>query len=189
MGSSREMTISSFAEPALLMALFVVGLKTQSLNLSEMILRSSGTGYLDYFSLPSRLVMVGFFIVVVAETGRIPVDNPATHLELTMVHEAMVLEYSGRWLALLEWAKAVKQFLFFTLMANIFFPVGLASDTRSPEIFYSMGIFFSKVFVLVYIMAWVETLNAKLRLFIVPRLLMVSLCLSMMALVYIAVVR
>lgn len=188
MGSSREMTISSFAEPALLMALFLVGLEVNSLNLSEIITRFSGVGY-DYLSLPNILAAVGFFIVVIAETGRIPVDNPATHLELTMVHEAMVLEYSGRGLALLEWSKAVKQFLFFALLANIFFPLGLARDTRGSEMFYFTGIFFSKVFVLAFIMAWVETLNAKLRLFRVPKLLMASLCLSVMALVYIVLVR
>lgn len=189
MGSSREMTISSFAEPALLAALFVVGLKVHSLNLSEMILKSYGTGYHGYLSLPNIMIMVGFFIVVIAETGRIPMDNPATHLELTMVHEAMVLEYSGRGLALLEWSKAVKQFLFFALLANIFFPLGLAMNVKGSEILYSTGIFFSKVFVLAYIMAWVETLNAKFRLFRVPKLLMASLCLSTMALVFIILVR
>lgn len=189
MGSSREMALSSFAEPALLMVMFVVGLKANSLNFGEIVLSSFGAGYYGCLSLPNILVATGFFIVVIAETGRIPVDNPATHLELTMVHEAMILEYSGRGLALLEWAKAVKQFLFFSLLANIFFPMGLARDAEVPGVFYSTGIFFSKVVVLAFIMSWVETLNAKLRLFRVPKLLMASLCLSMMALVYIILVR
>lgn len=183
MGSSREMTISSFAEPALLMALFFVGLKANSLNLSEIISGFSGSGY-DCLSFSNILAAIGFFVVVIAETGRIPVDNPATHLELTMVHEAMVLEYSGRGLALLEWSKAVKQFLFLALLANIFFPLGLAKGIGGLEIAAATGIFFFKVFVLAFIMVWVETLNAKLRLFRVPKLLMASLCLSSMALVY-----
>lgn len=188
MGSSRDMVISSFAEPALLMALFFVGLNVHSLNLDEMALKSAASGY-GYISVPTMLALAGFFIVVIAETGRIPVDNPATHLELTMVHEAMVLEYSGRGLAILEWAKAVKQFLLFALMANIFFPPGLAKVHMGSDAIYFMGIFLSKIFVLAFVMAWVETLSAKFRLFRVPKLLMASFCLSMMALIYTVFIR
>ncbi|HHT9120264.1 MAG TPA: respiratory chain complex I subunit 1 family protein [Candidatus Hypogeohydataceae bacterium YC41] len=184
MGSSREMTISSFVEPALFMALFTVGLKADSLNLNEMVLwpyRDS----IGYFSLFNILLAAGFFVVPIAETGRIPVDNPATHLELTMIHEAMILEYSGRALALIEWSKAIKQLIFLSLFVNLFLPV------FKEEAFslHSSGLFLAKLLAAGYVTAWVETLNAKLRLFRVPGLLFLSVCCSFLALLSIIFVR
>lgn len=188
MGSSREMTISSFVEPALFMALFSLVLLFNTTNLSEMAFRAS-QGYVGYFSLFNILAMMGFFVVLIAETGRIPVDNPATHLELTMIHEAMVLECSGRALGLIEWSKAIKQFIFFSLLVNLFFPLGLAKGEVFSEVPYSMAIFFIKVFFLAFATAWVETLNAKLRLFRVPNLLLLSFCFSFLAFLSIIFVR
>ena len=186
MGSSREMTISSFVEPALFMALFTVGLQVGSLNLNEMVLKVSQdpTGYLSLFNV---LLAISFFVVLIAETGRIPVDNPATHLELTMVHEAMILEYSGRTLALVEWSKALKQFIFFSLLVNLFLPVPAFKGEFIP--LSSLSVFFLKLMVLGYVTAWAETLNAKLRLFRVPNLLLLSLCGSFLALLSIVFVR
>jgi formate hydrogenlyase subunit 4 len=186
MGSSREMTISSFVEPALFMALFTVGLQANSLNLNEMVLRVS-QGSVGYFSLFNVLLIVSFFVVLIVETGRIPVDNPATHLELTMVHEAMILEYSGRALALIEWSKALKQFIFFALLVNLFLPVPVSRG--EAVLLYPLGVFFLKLMVLGYVTAWAETLNAKLRLFRVPSLLLLSLCGSFLALLSIIFVR
>ncbi len=186
MGSSREMVISSFVEPALFMALFIMGLHVNSLNLSEMVVKVSQDSH-GFLSLFNILLAIGFFVVLIAETGRIPVDNPATHLELTMVHEAMILEYSGRALALIEWSKALKQFIFFSLLANLFFPIPTYRGDAFP--LFSLGVFSLKLVVLGYITAWAETLNAKLRLFRVPNLLLLSLCGKILALLFIIFVR
>src|SRR5712691_425582 len=126
LGSSREMTISAIAEPALMLAVFTVALAAGSTNLS--IVAQSALGQSWRFLAPSQmLAFAALFIVLIAETGRIPVDNPATHLELTMIHEAMILEYSGPYLALIEWGAAIKQLVLMTLLVNIFFPFGLSA--------------------------------------------------------------
>src|SRR6266568_3765429 len=99
MGSSREMTLSAIAEPAMMLAIFTVAITAGSTNLSQIVLASQGPGW-KFLDPSHALAFAAMFIVLLAETGRIPVDNPATHLELTMIHEAMLLEYSGRYLAL-----------------------------------------------------------------------------------------
>src|SRR2546429_8371510 len=124
MGSSREMTISAIAEPAMMLAIFTVAITAGSTDLSRIVQATQGSTWklLD----PTHVMaFAALFIVLLAETGRIPVDNPATHLELTMIHEAMLLEYSGRYLALIEWSASVKQLVLMALLANIFFPVGI----------------------------------------------------------------
>ena len=119
------MTIAALAEPALMLGLFACALAGGSLNLGVLVrnLVHQGPAYH-----PSDLLaLVGLFIIVVAETGRVPVDNPATHLELTMIHEAMVLEYAGPDLALVEWASALKELLYLTLLVNLFLPLAMPS--------------------------------------------------------------
>src|SRR5574340_609084 len=124
MGSSREMTIASLAEPAMLMAVFAVSLVGKSTSLSQM---SSVIAQGHSLLRPSLVfALLAFILIALAETGRVPVDNPATHLELTMIHEAMILEYSGRHLALIEWAGMMKLFLFVALGIASFFPWGIA---------------------------------------------------------------
>ena len=123
MGSSREMTISAIAEPAMMLAIFTVAIAAGSTNLSQIVLASQGPGW-KFLDPAHALAFAAMFIVLLAETGRMPVDNPATHLELTMIHEAMLLEYSGRYLALIEWGASIKQLVLMALLANIFFPVG-----------------------------------------------------------------
>ncbi len=108
MGSSREMTVAAIAEPAMMLSIFTVAISAGSTNLSRIVLASQGPGW-TFLDPAHALAFAAMFIVLLAETGRIPVDNPATHLELTMIHEAMLLEYSGRYLALIEWAAAMKQ--------------------------------------------------------------------------------
>src|SRR5205809_4832481 len=127
MGSSREMTIAALAEPALMLGIFTVAITAHSTNLSQMVLAAQGPTW-KLLNPAHVLAFAALFIVLLAETGRIPVDNPATHLELTMIHEAMILEYSGRYLALIEWSASMKQLVLMTLIVNIFFPAGIAAD-------------------------------------------------------------
>jgi formate hydrogenlyase subunit 4 len=129
------------------------------------------------------LAFAALFIVLIAETGRIPVDNPATHLELTMIHEAMILEYSGPYLALIEWSAWMKQMILMTLLMNVFFPYGLSADGSAGAMLFSVILFVAKLAILAVAVVLVETLNAKLRLFRVPELLAVAFVLSALALI------
>jgi formate hydrogenlyase subunit 4 len=186
MGSSREMTIAAMAEPALMLAIFTVAITAGSTNLSQMLLASQApTGQLLNPALlnPAHLLaFAALFIVLLAETGRIPVDNPATHLELTMIHEAMILEYSGRYLALIEWSASVKQLVLMALLANIFFPVGIPVQPSAAGLGLSLLWFLAKLFALSGAVVLVETTNAKLRLFRVPDLLTAAFTLAALAL-------
>jgi formate hydrogenlyase subunit 4 len=119
--------------------------------------------------------------VTLAETGRLPVDNPATHLELTMIHEAMVLEYSGRYLAFVEWAAATKLLIFFSLLGNLFVPWGVAVTLTVPALAVALASFVAKLAFLGVAVAVLETRVAKLRLFRVPELLSVSFVLALLA--------
>jgi formate hydrogenlyase subunit 4 len=182
MGSSREMTISAVAEPAMMLAIFTVAITAGSTNLSEIVLAGQGPGW--RFLDPSHaLAFAAMFIVLLAETGRIPVDNPATHLELTMIHEAMLLEYSGRYLAFIEWGASIKQLVLMALLANIFFPIGLAAETTPAVFGVGLLYFAAKLTVLAGAVVMVETTNAKLRLFRVPDLLAAAFILATLALV------
>ncbi len=181
LGSSREMTLSALAEPALMLAVFTVAIAAGSTNLSAMVHAALGQSW--RFLAPSQLLaFAALFIVLIAETGRIPVDNPATHLELTMIHEAMILEYSGPYLAWIEWSAAIKQLVLMTLLVNVFFPYGLAAGWTPAGALVSLGWFAAKLLLLSVAVAIVETTNAKLRLFRVPELLSVALVLSALAL-------
>src|SRR5216117_3723018 len=125
MGASREMTVAALAEPTIALAIFALARGAGSTNLGEIAARTMADP-LSAVSPGHLLAFAALFIVMLAETGRLPVDNPATHLELTMIHEAMILEYSGRYLALIEWASAMKLFLFMALLGNLFVPWGVA---------------------------------------------------------------
>jgi len=182
LGSSREMTISAIAEPALMLAVFTVAIGAGSTNLSTVAQAALGQSW--RFLAPSQmLAFAGLFIVLIAETGRIPVDNPATHLELTMIHEAMILEYSGPYLALIEWSAAMKQLVLMTLLVNVFFPFGLSPGWSQSSTLLSLVLFSAKLLLLAAVVTLVETTNAKLRLFRVPELLAVAFILSAMALI------
>jgi formate hydrogenlyase subunit 4 len=181
MGSSREMTIAAVAEPALMLAIFTVAISAGSTNLSQVLLVAQGPTWklLD----PAHLLaFVALFIVLLAETGRLPVDNPATHLELTMIHEAMILEYSGRYLALIEWSASVKQLVLMALLVNVFFPVGIATDASAASLGFSLLWFMAKLLALSAAVVLVDTTNAKLRLFRVPDLLSAAFILATLAL-------
>jgi formate hydrogenlyase subunit 4 len=129
------------------------------------------------------LACAALYVVLIAETGRIPVDNPATHLELTMVHEAMILEYSGPHLALIEWAASMKQLVLMTLLVNVFWPFGLAGGPSMAGALGGLGWLLLKLGLLSCSIVLVETTNAKLRLFRVPEMLAVAFTLGTLALV------
>lgn len=182
MGSSREMTLAAVAEPAMMLAIFTVAITAGSTNLSQIVLASQGPGW-TFLDPAHALAFAAMFIVLLAETGRIPVDNPATHLELTMIHEAMLLEYSGRYLALIEWGASIKQLVLMALLANIFFPVGLAAEPTVAAFGLGLIFFVVKLLVLAGAVVLVEFTNAKLRLFRVPDLLSAAFILATLALV------
>ena len=180
MGASRDMTIAALAEPALMLGLFTSALAAGSLNLGGLVRNVLQHGAVFHPS--DLLAFAGLFIIVIAETGRIPVDNPATHLELTMIHEAMVLEYAGPDLALVEWASAVKELLYLTLLVDLFLPVGIAAGLTPAALAIGAVAWAGKVFVLAIAVTVVESTNAKLRLFRVPELVSISLGLAFLAL-------
>jgi formate hydrogenlyase subunit 4 len=181
MGSSREMTVAALAEPALMLALFTVALSAGSLRLSDMVTSSLDRGLAVHPS--DLLAAAALFVVLIAEAGRVPVDNPATHLELTMIHEAMVLEYSGPDLALVEWAGAIKELLLMTLLVDLFLPLGIAEQTSPGTLALALAAWAVKVLLLGVGVVLVESTNAKLRFFRVPELMAVSLGLGFLALV------
>jgi len=169
MGSSREMMIASLAEPAMLMAVFTVSLASNSSSLTQMV---SVMGHAEFVIRPSlAFALVAFIMIALAETGRIPVDNPATHLELTMVHEAMILEYSGRHLALIEWAGMMKLTLFFALGIAAFCPWGIAADGDIGSLALALGLLAIKLAAGAVIMVLIETGLAKMRIFRLPEYL------------------
>jgi formate hydrogenlyase subunit 4 len=180
MGSSREMTISSLAEPAMLMAIFTLTMTASTTNLSLAIAHVLNEGLVLRPSFVFALAAL--VLVAVAETGRIPVDNPATHLELTMIHEAMILEYSGRHLALIEWASQLKLMLYGVLIANIFFPWGIAETLSIQALGYGLLAIMGKLAVLAVVLAIAETLVAKMRLFRVQEYLSFAYLLGLLGL-------
>ena len=189
MGSSREAIVASLTEPAMIMAIFAIALTAGSTNLSTIVHR---TALLEGIATdPSARLMAlsAVFIVVLAETGRVPVDNPATHLELTMIHEAMVLEYSGRYLALLEWASAIKLLVFLTLIANVFAPWGIATSFTPMALSIGLAVYLIKVAGLALLIGTIECMFAKLRLFRVTDLLGVAFILALLGLLFFYMLR
>jgi formate hydrogenlyase subunit 4 len=182
LGSSREMTISALTEPAMMLAIFTVAIGANSTSLSEIVHTAIGQQW--RFLAPSQmLAFAALFVVLIAETGRIPVDNPATHLELTMIHEAMILEYSGPYLALIEWGGAIKQLLLMMLLINCFWPFGLPIGWSPAGVLAGLGYLLLKLLALSGAIVLVETTNAKMRLFRVPEMLAVAFTLGALALV------
>lgn len=188
MGASREMFVAALVEPALMLSIFAVALNIGSTNLSYISQTVSMMG-VDAVTPYQILAFVALFIIAIPETGRIPVDNPATHLELTMIHEAMILEYSGKQLAIVELGAMMKQLLVFSLLANIFFPWGIATGTGLAAIFAALLVYAVKIVILGAVMAMVETSTAKWRLFRLPELLSISLMLSFLAIVSFIIVK
>jgi formate hydrogenlyase subunit 4 len=188
MGASREMAVAALAEPTVMIAIFAIALRAGTTSLDGIIARSAADPLL-ILNAGHLLAFAAFFVVALAETGRLPVDNPATHLELTMIHEAMILEYSGRHLALIEWAAGMKLFLFLTLLANLFVPWGVATSTSPDALGTAFVALVVKVLLLGIGIALLETAVAKLRLFRVPELLTGSFTLALLAVITFFFVR
>jgi formate hydrogenlyase subunit 4 len=179
-GSSREVMIASLAEPAMIMIVFTLALIAGSTQLSTVaeFMASPQVG----LRVSLGLALVGLIMVAVAENGRVPVDNPATHLELTMVHEAMVLEYSGRHLALIELASSLKLVVYVSLLACLFAPWGIAAaGANFAALAVGVAAFVGKLAVGGFLLALFETSIAKMRVFRVPEFLGVALMLGLLA--------
>ena len=178
-GSSREVMIASLAEPAMLMIVFAIALIAGSTQLSTMaaFMNSPEVGLRASLGLG----LIALVIVAIAENARIPVDNPATHLELTMVHEAMVLEYSGRHLALIELSAALKLLLYVSLIACLFAPWGISAGSEPKLLILAVVAYVGKLAVGGLLLAVFETSIAKMRVFRVPEFLGAALMLALLA--------
>jgi formate hydrogenlyase subunit 4 len=187
-GASREMMFATLAEPAMLMAVFTLSLFAGSTELSS--ISAFMLGPHAGLNLSLALALVALIIVAIAENARIPVDNPATHLELTMVHEAMVLEYSGRHLALIEAAAAVKLLLYLSLIACVFMPWGTAAAGADALVcLVGFGAWAAKLLLLGLLLSLFETAIAKMRIFRVPDFLGVALMLGLLGTILLFVAR
>ncbi|BBX42486.1 formate hydrogenlyase HycD [Mycobacterium simiae] len=181
MGASREITIAALVEPTILLAVFALSIPAGSSNLGALV--TDTVAHPDHvMSLTAVLAFVALVIVIVAEAGRLPVDNPATHLELTMVHEAMILEYAGPRLALVEWASGMRLTVLLAMLANLFLPWGIAAAAPTAlQVLVAVAAIVAKVAVLAALLATFEVFVAKLRLFRVPELLAGSFLLALLA--------
>jgi formate hydrogenlyase subunit 4 len=179
LGARREMFVGFLAEPALLMVLFTASLISGSTSLPSIVDTLAHRELAIYPSL--AFAGVAFTMVSLAENARVPVDNPTTHLELTMIHEAMILEYSGRHLALIEWAAALKLFAYSCLGIALFLPMGIAASAE-PQALAVAGLFMViKLAVGGFILALIETLSAKMRIFRAPEFLGTAFLLGVLA--------
>jgi len=188
LGSSREVMIASLAEPALIMVVFTVAMiagSTQLATVSAFML-SPDVG----LRVSLGLALVALTIVAIAENSRIPVDNPSTHLELTMVHEAMILEYSGRHLAVIETASSLNLLLYISLISSIFFPWGLADANAAPlDLFKGFIFYVGKLVLSGCLLAVFETSIAKMRVFRVPQFIGTALMMALLAVLLMFVTR
>ncbi|TXH08256.1 MAG: formate hydrogenlyase [Candidatus Moraniibacteriota bacterium] len=181
-GSSREMMVAALAEAGLIFSLLPASFLAGTGHILDMIGQLENLPMTSAF--PLFVAFLAFLIALLAENARFPVDNPATHLELTMIHEAMLLEYSGKRLALMEWAGANKLMIFIALAVNIFFPWGVAFEFSSLQSLAVPVLIFSvKSLGLLMLIALIESLMAKFRIFRVPDLLFTSFVLGMIAVV------
>ncbi|UOF89654.1 NADH-quinone oxidoreductase subunit H [Fodinisporobacter ferrooxydans] len=182
MGASRDMFLSGLAEPVLFITFVAIAWPMKTTNLSHVV------GYLSdhgvSFVAPSYwMIVLAFFLILLTETGRLPIDNPDTHLELTMIHEGMLLEYSGKQLGLMLWSAWLKQVLLFALFLDFCFPYGIIAVLTPFSFLLAIGSFAIKTIVLGVIVAFVEMSYAKMRLFKVPQMLTAAFFIAIFAVV------
>lgn len=182
MASSREMMISSIAEPALILCFISLAASCGSANLAGIMARVAERGDY-YFAAENIFVLFALFLIVIAETGRVPFDNPATHLELTMVHEGMILEYSGKYLAMIHMASYIKQAVLFTIVANVFFPYAMAADASLAAFVSGSAALAAKLVVFSVLVGVFESSIAKSRLFQLPDLIGIAFILALTSIV------
>ena len=178
LGGRREMLVGFLAEPALLTVLFSASLITQSTSLTQIVGSLAHREFAIYPSL--AFAGVAFTMVSLAENARVPVDNPSTHLELTMIHEALVLEYSGRHLALLEWAASLKLFAYSCIGLALFFPWGVAEAGEPLALVLAIPVLLLKLAIGGAALALVEATSAKMRVFRVPEFLATAFLLAVL---------
>ena len=178
MGSSREMFISMLSEPIMFILIAFLYLETLSFNVFGIAYSNSRISTYDVGHI---IAATGFFILILAENARMPVDNPETHLELTMVHEAMILDMSGRDLGFLELASYIKLMVFLTLFINCFIPMGLATELSLLIIVKSTVFYFIKLILCLFVISIIETTSAKFRLFRLPEVLAAAFSISIVA--------
>ncbi|MEU1629181.1 NADH-quinone oxidoreductase subunit H [Streptomyces sp. NPDC020096] len=182
MGSSREMTVAALVEPTILLAVFAVSIPTGTTNLAAIV--ADGVHDPSRLATPASLMAaVALAVVTIAEAGRLPVDNPSTHLELTMIHEAMVLEYAGPDLALVELGAQMRLTVLLGLLTSLFVPWGVATTSSWAALVPALLLFAVKVAVLGGVLAAAEVFWAKVRLFKVPELLAGSFLSALLAVV------
>jgi len=181
MGSSREMAISALIEPVIIVVFAALAFAFKTIDIPNMFRGALASNVL--IDLVLVLVGASIFIVIIVESARVPVDNPETHLELTMVHEAMILEQSGKNLAMMELSSAMKQMLLMGVLINILVPWGLATDFSVPSILLSLALFLVKAVVLAVIIGLFESSCAKSRLFRLPGLFAIALFLAVITLI------
>ena len=179
LGARREMLVGFLAEPALLMVLFTASLISNSTSLATIVEALAHREFVIYPSM--AFAGIAFTMVSLAENARIPVDNPSTHLELTMIHEAMVLEYSGRHLAMIEWAASLKLFVYSCIGLALFFPFGVAEGGDWLGIVLALPALIIKLAIGGAGLALIETLSAKLRIFRAPEFLGTAFLLAVLA--------
>ncbi len=180
LGARREMLVGFLAEPALLMVIFTLAMIAQSTSVATIVQTLAHRDLVIYPSL--AFAGIAFTFVSLAENARVPVDNPATHLELTMIHEAMILEYSGRHLALIEWAASLKLYAYSCLGLALFFPWGIAAGDSFPALLAAIPLLLVKLAIGGFLLACIETINAKLRIFRAPEFLGTAFMLAVLGL-------
>jgi len=178
LGARREMLIGFLAEPALLMVLFSASLISKSTSLTTIVETLTRQELVIYPSL--AFAGVAFTMVSLAENARVPVDNPSTHLELTMIHEALILEYSGRHLALLEWAASLKLFAYSCIGLALFFPWGVADAQTPMALLLALPVLVLKLAIGGALLAFLETMSAKMRIFRAPEFLATAFLLAVL---------
>ena len=188
MGASREALVSSLAEAPLLLGLVAVAIQSSSASIVGMTRWALGKSFFN-ISAVHLLAFLALSIVALAETGRMPVDNPTTHLELTMIHEGMVLEYSGPNLALIEWASAIKLSAIVGLLIALFAPWGMATTAALAALGLAVVAWLTKTFALVAALAVIESGIAKLRMYSVPDFLGVAAAISTLAVIFTALMK
>jgi formate hydrogenlyase subunit 4 len=181
MGSSREMAISALIEPVIIVVFAALAFAFKTISLPDMFRGALASNVLIDPVL--ILISISLFIVIIVESARVPVDNPETHLELTMIHEAMLLEQSGKNLAMMEMSSAMKQLLFMGILINILVPWGLTQDFTVSAILISLAAFILKAVVLAVVIGLFESSCAKSRLFRLPGLFAIALFLSLITLI------